>query len=95
MTRRLKTTKPCQRGAVNRRCHSKPLTHFRGGGYGAHTKTRYHCDEARVQVLTEQDPDATSQSWILGKASGPPERLWHCFATPPVELVCSLIIAAN
>jgi transposase len=33
-----------------------------------------HCDETRVQVLKEPDRDPTSQSWMWGQASGPPDR---------------------
>ncbi|PBJ15294.1 Transposase IS66 family protein [Pseudomonas ogarae] len=33
-----------------------------------------HCDETRVQVLKEPDRDPTSQSWMWGPASRPPDR---------------------
>lgn len=33
-----------------------------------------HCDETRVQVLKEPDPEPSSQSWMWVQTGGPPDK---------------------
>lgn len=47
-----------------------------------------HCDETRVQVLKEPDRDPTNQSWMWGRAIGPPDRKVVLFIRPVVRRKC-------